>query len=181
MWLYFVVTMLQHFFSLYNHHPFWYSSNVPKSFPVTLHHSNLNKTTMNLRKYQKSVSQSETWKASSTCSPLWHLACATNSYFFAKSTEAGYLFLLTTPAPNIKSHKFLSIFPAQTTTNVIKPSPWRINLWIKGKQMSTNKHLNLSFSFCFFLTPVCLTAQLDSFSIFQNAWIQKHFHWNVLM
>lgn len=106
----------------------------------------------------KSVSWSETWKASMTCSPLWHLACATNSYFLAKSTEAGYLFLLTTPSPNIKRHKFLSMFPAQTTTSVIKPSPWHIKLWIKGKQMFTNKHLTLSFTFCFFLTPMCLTA-----------------------
>lgn len=83
-------------------HLFCYSRNVPESIPATLHHSHPNKTTVNSRKFQR-ASQSETWKASSACSSLRHLACAKNSHFLAISTETGYLFLLTALALNIKS------------------------------------------------------------------------------
>ncbi len=77
--------------------PWKHSCNTP-----TLHHSHPNKTTVNPRKFQW-ASQSETWQASSACFSLRHLTCAKNSHFLAISTEAGYLFLLTAPALNIKS------------------------------------------------------------------------------
>ena len=135
---------------------------------ATLRHGHPNKTTANSRKFQL-ASQSETWKAASPCSSLRHLECAKNSHFLAISTEAGYLFLLTAPALNIKSQvpphvscpdhnpRHRAIPLAHRALNKGKASGHKQTPYISlSLSLSLSLSIYLSLSLCFCLLPACL-------------------------
>lgn len=67
------------------------------------------------------------------------------------------------------------MFPAQATTHVIKLFPWQLRLWMRGKQVPTNKHLtSLSLSVSFFLQCVSnrlWAAKLQLYPFFQFSFV----------
>lgn len=63
------------------------------------------------------------------------------------------------------------MFPVQTTTHVIKLSPWHIKLWIRGKQVSTNKNLTPPLS-------VSLAPFLSLSTVPRTSWEQAKLHLN---
>lgn len=161
-----VATMMQHCVSLHNQHLFCCSWNVPESIPVTVQHSITwaqTKPHWTWGNTSESVNQRRgrhRWP-----SALYDISHVP-SHFLAKSTDAGYLFLLTTHALHIKSQVPLRVScPDHNQRHQAIPLAHQA---MNKRKTSVGKHLTLTFFHSIFSSTWLEQAEIRQIKLHPN-------------